>query len=756
MMSDIQHITSEPKPLPELLAPAGSPDALEAAIRAGADAVYLGGSGFNARMNAHNFDRPALEAAVQAAHAAGTRVYLTLNTLVYDRERPAALAAAYEAAACGADALIIADVGLSALIHRALPQLPLHASTQMSGHCYRVGEFLKPRGFSRYVTARESTLQDVRDGVEKSGLEVEVFIHGALCVSHSGQCLFSSVVGGRSGNRGECAQPCRLPYRGCRDRCDYHDRREGREGRGETYPLSLKDLSLARHLPALVDAGVASLKIEGRMKSPAYVGGVTAIWRRLLDEHRGATDEEMAMLADLFSRGGFTDGYATGRITHAMMGVRSEEDKTRTRQAERSERAETPAGRPAGLSAGLPVDMAVTLAADAPIRLTATAPLFRQGPSASVTVTVEGEIPATAQNPAAALTEATLHKQLTRTGGTAYAVRSLDAKVDGGLILPISGLNALRRAALEAVDAARRAAMPDPTEGYDPTVQAEIIDRPAAREAIDPVIYTARFRHPEQITAAAQDLFDILYLPLAGYAPGEKRGVILPPVVFDHETPSVLAHLRAAISDGARHILVGNAGHLPLIREAAAAAGVSVTELDLHGDFRLNVANTSTAAEFLGAGMTDVILSPELTLPRMRDISEALPGRTAAIVYGRLPLMLLEKCAIRELYATETDVRAPNGRAGEACRLCARDEAVMVDRKGVKFPILRVAEHRNAVLNSVPLSMTDRAEELDRARLTNRHMIFTVETPQAVDAVIRATREGKPIGGDVRRMMRKS
>ncbi len=760
------------KPLPELLAPAGSPEALEAALHAGADAVYLGGSSFNARLNAHNFDRLELTAAVAAAHAVGARVYLTLNTLVYDRERAAALDAAYEAAACGVDGLIIADVGMAALIHRALPNLPLHASTQLSGHSYRVGEFLKPRGFSRYVTARESSLGDLRYAVTNSGLEVEVFIHGALCVSHSGQCLFSSIVGGRSGNRGECAQPCRLPYHGCAG-CTSSGKANGRptsrqdpERRGgrpdDTYPLSLKDLSLARHLPALIDAGVASLKIEGRMKSPAYVGGVTAVWRRLLDERRGATDEEMAVLADLFSRGGFTDGYTTGRITHTMMGVRSNEDKSRTLQAEKSS---TPLINKCG---SLPVDMAVILASDTPIKLTVSAPRYRQGntPTDTVTVTIEGDTPDAAQNPAAALTAEVLQKQLTRTGGTAYTVRAFDATVDGGLILPVSKLNALRRAAMAALDTARAEAMPHPAAGHDPTVKTTLTSRPtgsivAARtEDTHEVRYTARFRRVEQITDTAQRFFDVLYLSLSHWCRGDKRGVILPPVVFDHEAAGVLSRLTTVLADGARHILVGNVGHLSLVREAAATAGIPMDELTIHGDFRLNVTNATTAAELVRGGMADtplvdVMLSPELTLPRMRDISDALPGQTAAIVYGRLPLMLLEKCAIRELYGAKTDHRAFDGQAGEACRLCTRDAAVMVDRMGVKFPVLRVADHRNVVLNSVPLSMTDREEDLSRAHLTDRHMLFTVETPAEVDAVIRATNEGSPIGGDVRRMMSK-
>jgi len=203
---------SPDRTLPELLAPAGSPDALYAALGAGADAVYLGGTHLNARMNAHNFDRTALSEGVSFAHQAGGRVYLTLNTLVYDRELTEALNAAYEAAECGVDGLIVADTGAALAIRKALPSLPLHASTQASAHNAMGGQALAKRGFCRYVLAREASLEDMKAAVLHSGIEVEVFVHGALCVSHSGQCLFSSLVGGRSGNRGLCAQPCRLPY----------------------------------------------------------------------------------------------------------------------------------------------------------------------------------------------------------------------------------------------------------------------------------------------------------------------------------------------------------------------------------------------------------------------------------------------------------------------------------------------------------------------------------------------------------------
>ncbi|MBO5512819.1 MAG: U32 family peptidase, partial [Clostridia bacterium] len=723
-----------------------------------------------------NFDTASLREAVTHAHRMGSRVYLTLNTLVWDRELSDALEAAYEAAVAGVDALIIADLGAAALIRRALPNLPLHASTQLSGHNAATGQVLADFGFSRFVIARETSLDDLAAAVRSNPLEVEVFIHGALCVSHSGQCLFSSVVGGRSGNRGECAQPCRLPYGcgGCDSKSTVQDRAKGASRpntRGkhpgqtdrrspdpisENYPLSLKDLSLAGHVPALIEAGVSSLKIEGRMKSPGYVSGVTAIWRRLLDEGRAATPEEMAALGDLFSRGGFTDGYQVGKVNRSMMGVRTDSDKDRTAAAEKA--ALGVRHRP-----HLPLSLELTVKEGQPVSLTATAPLFRcdnTTPDAAVTVTAEA--PDRAES--TALTREAAEKQLTRTGGTPYYAESVSTHVEDGLSLPLSRLNALRREALEALDAARMGAMPTPAAGYKPAsaskLTAEMI--PSSRSTAAPAepVRTARFYAPEQITPAAMGYFDLLYLPLGKAHPAAvpvgKRGILMPPVVFDREAEAVRGELTAALQSGIRHILVGNIGHLPLIRECVAACGLT-DEVTLHGDLRLNTANTPATARLLGLGLSDLILSPELTIPRMRDISAALSdyghiSATAAVIYGRLPLMLLEKCAIREIYR--------HMKPEAVCReVCGKNAAVLRDRMGKEFPVLREDApkgmgHRNLVCNSLPTGMSDRMDEVSRAHLAGHHFIFTVETSREVDRVIAAYREGKPLGGEVRRMVK--
>ena len=773
MFSEPNRLRPPHRLAPELLAPAGSPEALEAAFLAGADAVYLGGSRFNARLNAHNFDPAQLKEAVTHAHRMGGRVYLTLNTLLWDRELGDALEAAYEAATCGVDALIIADMGAASLIHRALPSLPLHASTQMSGHNAAVGHVLSDLGFSRFVIARETGLADLAKAVETNPLEVEVFIHGALCVSHSGQCLFSSVVGGRSGNRGECAQPCRLPYacEGCGGKSPnqsrkgqsrpapkgkYPDRRSP-DPEAESYPLSLKDLSLAAHVPALIEAGVSSLKIEGRMKSPGYVSGVTAIWRKLLDENRAATPEEMTALSDLFSRGGFTDGYQVGKITHSMMGVRSEADKEKTAAAEK-------AALGVRHQPHLPLSMTLTVEEGKPVTLTAEAPLFRcDNTTPNVTVTVSAECPDKAET--TPLTADTVEKQLSRTGGTPYRAAEITAHIGEDRSLPLSRLNSLRRDALEALDSVRMAAMPTPDAGYTPTspfaVAKDILNSlptPTARETTE-VSQSARFYRPDQITPAAAKHFDILYLPLGkehpAHVPVEKRGVLMPPVIFDREAAAVRESLINAAEKGIRHVLVGNIGHLSVIREAIAACGLT-DEVTLHGDLRLNVANTVAAARQLSLGVTDVILSPELTIPRMRDIASALAdqGQAAAgaVVYGRLPLMLVEKCAIREIYRH----RKPE----DVCReICAKNAATLKDRLGKEFPVLREDSpkgtgHRNLVCNSLPTGMSDRMDDLTRAHLHTHHYIFTVESPAEVDRVITAYRERKPLAGEVRRMLK--
>ncbi len=621
----------------ELLSPCGGFDSLAAAIEAGADAVYFGARIANARMGAKNFSREEIARAVSICHGAGVRCYVTLNTLLPDRDLPGALSLAEFLYEAGVDALIVADLGLAALLRRYLPDLPLHASTQMTGHSAGAAAFFAERGFSRMVAARELRCEDLRALAARSPIGIECFVHGALCVSASGQCLLSAAMGGRSGNRGECAGPCRLPYNG-----------------SANYPLSLKDLCLAGHMREIARSGVVSLKIEGRMKPPAYVSAVTRVYRRLLDEDRDASPEEIAALSRVFSRGGFTDGYFTGRLDRSMLGVRRESDK----------------------------------AASALVKLPRESSPARNLPP----IVLSRERPAPIPAPP----------------------RQVGAPLGG-----------------------------------------------------ERVCYTARFYKPETIPRGESEraFFEEIYLPLDRFDPARASGVLLPPILFDRERGAARAALAQALSDArVRHILIANVGQLSLVRDACRDAGRTLApwssgdmpeagkepmadEVTLHGDFRLGCQN-GPAARAMGEFFASLILSPELTLPQIRDIPSVArggargsgspspakedappsPGGAApekeVIVYGRLPLMVLE--------------RQPG-------------EGSLRDRRGAVFPLLREGG-RTILLNSVPIYMADRRELLDSAGVRRRHFLFTTEGEREVQYLISCYRKGLGTKKEVRRI----
>ena len=676
--------------LPELLSPAGSPEAFEAAIDGGADAIYVGGASFNARINAQNFSEEELADSVRLAHLYGVKVYQTINIMVHGKETDELLRAAERSAAMGVDAFIVSDLGAARLIHSHLPEMPLHASTQMSVHNSSGARLLADYGFSRVVPARELSKENIRSLVENNPLEVEIFIHGAMCVSHSGQCLFSSLVGGRSGNRGLCAQPCRLPY-ACAD-----------QRVGDQYPLSLKDMSLATHVKEIIESGVASLKIEGRMKSPEYVRGVTKIWRRLLDEGRNATPDDVAELSALFSRGGFSDGYYTQRIDKKMLGIRSEDDKKASRETDKFVK----------IQRRIPVDMHVSISAGSPSELTILC--------GEKKASVYGDMPQTAIN--APINEDTVKKCMSKLGDTCFCIRDLDISLDPGLMMPISQLNALRREGISALESAMTEI---PTQKVEPTVKKMPIKKATERNV-------GRFYSPEQITDTAKVYFDVILLPLDKYAtnPEKANGFFMPPVIFDSEAERISELLRKASESGPEYALITNIGQIEMLNEAIP--GISKI-----ADFRFNVANDDSIAFLEELGIESTVLSAELTLPQLRD----LHGAKAALVYGRVPLMTLEKCAIKALYGEK-----------EGCRVCAQGEAEMKDRRGFIFPILREIDHRNVVFNSLPTSMSDRQNELSAAGIVDRHFLFTTETPAEVDRIIDNYRNAKAPEGKARRI----
>lgn len=659
-------------PLPELLAPAGSIASLEAAIDAGADAVYFGADVFNARMRADNFHIEEAEQALALCRAFGVKAYITLNTRLTDRQIPEAVTLAEQLWQAGADAFIVADAGLAAGLRRQISDVALHASTQMSAHTEYDGAALRDAGFSRMVCPRELSYASLQRLCAHSPIPIEMFIHGAHCVSFSGQCLMSAVMGGRSGNQGSCAQPCRLPYT---------------LGKKAGHPLSLRDMCLAAHIPEILETGAVSLKIEGRQKSPEYVYTVTGIYRRLLDQRRAANAEELAALEAAFSRSGFTDGYFTKNYKN-MLGVR-------TLEAYHS-REQKPYG---GLSRKIPLDMTLTLQAGSPGTLIASSP------EKTVTVCTDaalqtGDVPPPEEEAA--------RKNAGRLGTTPFTLASFTYRSDKRAFFTLSMLNRLRRAAVEAL-------LAPPVRECAPTIAWEE-KPPSCTQA--PPIYTASFLSAEQVTPLAREFFDTIYLPYTQSLPG--TGIEMPPFLPGEELAAVWKY-----AENASRVLVHTPGQLLQAARLGIPADASL---------RFNIYNSETACALAAADAETVCLSPELSLPQMRDLQSPVPK--GAIVYGRLPLMLTVRCAVSD--------------GGAACG--SRCGGTLYDRKGAAFPVTGTDRCENIIWNSVPIYMADRMDSVHRAGIVRMHFLFTTEDSSACDQVIRAYEEKLPPVGQVYRM----
>lgn len=573
--------------VPELLAPAGSYSAFVSAISAGADAVYMGGAKHNARIGAQNFTEEELRRAIFEAHLYGKKVYITLNTLVSDRELDEALDSVEALMNMGADAFIVQDLGLMRAISLAFPQAELHASTQCITHSLDGVNALAKMGARRVVVARELDRDNLSLICRESTVEIEAFVHGALCVCHSGACLFSSLVGGRSGNRGECAQPCRLPYKV-----------KGFDG---DYPLSLSDLTLSQHLTDLAEMGVSSLKIEGRMKSADYVGSVVRIFRELLDMGRDADREDILSLTKIFSRGGLTDGYYAGKLGRKMYGVRSVDDKKTTRELEKEsfELEKVP--------------------------LSANMQITREG--VRLTLNCNGKVAeATSDAPDVALTrpidEAFAREQVAKLGQTPFYLDKFEFSTDGSYILPKSLLNGLRRKALEGL------------AEVEPTPRREL-DGVIPQETKDYRRYVVLAPHRRDSVAQLLPLADRVYAPLFTTPDKicDKVGVALPIIIKDSERAEVVAELKRLYDAGVTHAYAESLGSA----EIALSQGFSVI-----GGIRINAYNSHSLEALKGLGFEGVVASSELTPPARRDLIKALP--TGEVIWGRAPLMIMENC----------------------------------------------------------------------------------------------------------------
>lgn len=660
----------------ELLAPAGSMEAVAAAVQNGADAVYLGYGDFNARRNAKNFSQEEFAAAVSYCHVRGAKVYLTLNTLLTDRELPRAAEFAAQASALGADAVLVQDMGVVRLLRQVAPDLPVHASTQMTLHNLDGVKMAADLGMTRVVLSRELSRDQIEYICQRSPIEIEVFAHGALCMCYSGQCFLSSIIGGRSGNRGLCAQPCRLKY-GWGDKADSN-------------PLSLKDLSLAGHLRELRKMGVACLKLEGRMKRPEYVAVVTGIYSRAIKEDREPTAEELEQLRAAFSRQGFTQGYYLDQQGPDMFGVREEEKEPRELFAMARNTYQS------GEAQRVPVTFYAMLWPGEPARVGVEDPQGR-------VVTVEGQVPEAART--RALTAEAVETQLSRTGGTPYRCVKVRSLVEEGLSLPLAALNALRREALDGLTK-QREQLPQRRQGeFHPGARYENRKEPPA--------LTISVRTAEQVTGELLALGPaMVYIPLEELAAhpekaqapaGTKIGVTLPRVAWDREMDQVTDQLRLVRDLGITDALIGNLGMAPVAQKLG---------FTLRGDFGLEVYNSQAVKEYKRLGFSSLTLSFELKFPQLRDISKSLD--TELITYGRLPLMLMESCIIKN-------------RTG-SCN--CQNTNILTDRKGARFPVVKAPGCRNELLNSQKLFLADKAADYKRIGLWAQRLLFTTENPR--------------------------
>ena len=677
----------------EILAPVGSEEMLRAAVFSGADAVYLGFSGFNARTGAGNFDADSLKEAVRFCHARGVAVHVALNTTVYGTELPALEQAIRSVAASGADAVICQDLAVATLIGKIAPQLPRHGSTQMSVHTLQGALELKELGFTRVVLARELSLPEVEHITKHCGIETECFVHGALCMSMSGQCYMSAFLGGRSGNRGSCAGPCRLPF-------EANTLPEGKPGR--LHHLSLKDNSVIDQLDKLQALGVASTKIEGRLRTPEYVAA--AVSACLAGREGRAYDRDL--LKNAFSRSGFTSGYLDGKIDGTMFGVRSEADAELTkktlpmlRELYRRERSR------------VPVQMKLEIE-EGGEKLTVT---DADGNKAFAYGDAEPQ-------PARTDPTESLNRSLAKTGGTPFAAEKITVEMDGGpWFIPGSAVNELRREALDVLLKKREVLRPWPTteEHVAALPQRTLPPRRTLR---------ARFERWEQVPERALDGVEYLILPIAqaDRVPREWRAktiLELPRVMFGALEQDTARRIAATQDAGFAGYEVSNIAHLRLCR------GLPMT-----GGFGLNITNNVAAQFYAEQGLSSLLILPEVKDSDIASIAPARNGKpvpTGVMIYGHMPLMLTRACPLQNIHD---------------CAHCDKT-GVLTDRKAKKFPV-RCGLGVRTIYNPVPIYMGDKPGAL---AVDYGVAYFTLESREDAAQVLDMIRTHAPFEGEFTR-----
>ena len=667
---------------------------LSAAVFSGADAVYLGLTGFNARRTAGNFTPDELREAVQFCHARGVKVHVTLNTLVYGRELPGLADAVRAVAEAGADAVISDDLATAQLIKSIAPTLHLHGSTQMSIHTPEGARELAELGYDRVILARELSLQEIREVCAASPIEVEVFIHGALCMSVSGQCMMSAFLGGRSGNRGACAGPCRLPFDAS------PTLRPGKPGKA--CHLSLKDMDLIPYLRDLMDAGVASVKIEGRLRTPEYAAAAVTACRCA----REGQPYDEQLVRDIFSRSGFTDGYLRNRNDGTMFGVRTEADAAATKAA-------APKARELFRRELPRVPVHYTLEGgveDGGIKLTAA------DEDGNKVILYSADEPQPAQkDPLPGIERA-----LAKTGGTPFVMAELAVKTDDPGFLPGSAWNELRRDALDKLLQKRSAAAPHAVQPYT------LPDFPAHPAGVLPALM-ARFAAVAQCPAEYAEPLQLLVFPLseAAAVPAawrKKTLLELPRITFGAAEAKTAAAVAALNPDEFGGLVINNPAQLRYTKNWRKYGGLG-----------LNVTNPMSAARYAALGLQGMLLQPETALSAMQEVAPGVP--TAALCYAHLPLMLTRACPLRNVHT---------------CAECT-GTGTLRDRKGRDFTVTCSAPGGaglRTVFNPVPLYMGERLTEMP---VDYAVAAFTTESPARAAQILAALFARQPFDAEFTR-----
>lgn len=666
----------------ELLAPAGSPEALRAAVLNGADAVYLGAESFSARSGAQNFTRAQLEEAVRFCHLRGAAVHLAVNTVFLKRELEKVCSLIRFAAECGVDACIVQDLGALEIIKKTAPDMEIHASTQMTVHSPFGIKILEKLGVNRAVLAREMSRFEIKKAVESTDIETEVFVHGALCICYSGKCLFSSFLGGRSGNRGKCAQPCRLPYT-----------MNGKKG----YLLSPHDNCLAEHVKELCDIGVSSLKIEGRMKSPQYVAAVTGVYRKIIDTGK-ASREDLKKLHDIFCRGThFTDSYYIGKGEDELINAALSNDKTgKNVSGELLKSAEATYASNKDIKR---FEMSFDLSENnGEILLKA-----KCGGAEGIYKTEAEDAPAISAERAA--------EQLAKLGSTPFKtgeIKTCDVH------MRISALNALRREAVSGIENKI-------SESFKKGV-TDFAYIPQTFEKHAEAKLCAAVRSEEQAMAAAQ-MCDTLFVPLRLLGKSlsltvEKNVYALMPLIIEEKNEKKIK------SDIEKALKAGVCG---FICDSLDAMGPAFEYSEnIVGGFGLNITNPLAANELLKLGAKEAIASAELCMRDVKELSLGTSLDISALIYGRVPLMTTKHCFMKG-------------------KLCGKCEDVLKDRNGVGFPIRRAEySHGNVIFNSRPLYLGDK--DFESCKIKHAVMSFTTEKPEEILKIIHMIKEHKAPG----------